>query len=274
MNRLTVLIPCKDEQLNIRPCIESARAIADEILVADSGSTDRTLDIVRELGGCRVIRREYVHSGDFKNWAIPQASCPWVLLVDADERVTPQLAAEIRQLLRSGPPKDGYWIYRENHFLGHRIRYSGWNTDRVIRFFRRDLARYAGDTDHAEIDLPARDTGRLKGRLLHYTYWTYDQYFRKFHRYTRFQAERWRREGRRPGFSGLLLRPIFRFLHAYVVRLGFLDGLPGLQVCVTTAFYSFMKQARLWELYHAVPQPDPEAQRPAIPDELPRSDAA
>ena len=88
-SKLTVLIPAKNERLNIRPCIESARAIADEILVADSGSTDGTLDIISRIGGCRVIERELIDFSDFKNWAIPQATHPWVLILDADERITP-----------------------------------------------------------------------------------------------------------------------------------------------------------------------------------------
>src|SRR5262245_32408098 len=107
MAKLTVLIPCKDEIRHIRACIESARPIADELLVADSGSTDGTLEVARALG-CRVIEREYVNSADFKNWAIPQAQHEWVLVVDADERVTPQLANEIRSLFAFPPPCDGY----------------------------------------------------------------------------------------------------------------------------------------------------------------------
>ena len=103
--KLTVLIPCKNERRNIRPCIESVRSVADEILIADSGSKDGTLDIVRDAGGCRIIEREYVHSANFKNWAIPQARHPWVLIVDADERVTDKLAAEIRQVLAAPQPR-------------------------------------------------------------------------------------------------------------------------------------------------------------------------
>ena len=145
--QLTVIIPCKDERKNIRPCIESAKLVADEVLVADSGSTDGTLDIIDEVGGCRVVKREYINSGNFKNWAIPQATYPWVLIVDSDERVTPELAAEINALLEKGPPRDGYQIYRANWFLGHRIRHGGWGSDKVLRFFRRDLGRYQGASE-------------------------------------------------------------------------------------------------------------------------------
>ncbi len=257
--KLTALIPCKDERLNIRPCIESVRPLADEILVADSGSTDGTLDVVRSLG-CRLIQREYVDSGNFKNWAIPQASHPWILLVDADERVTEPLAREIQRLLSQPPAHDGYWIRRANHFLGHRIRYSGWQSDRVLRLFRRDLGRYDDSGDHAEVVIPTASVGRLKARLEHYTYWSYDQYFRKFHRYTTQQAQRWHRQGRRTGLVELLTSGPLRFLRSYLLQLGFLDGLAGLQVSMLTAFYSFTKRARLWELDHAIAQSDPEAE--------------
>ena len=263
--KLTVIIPCKDERMNIRPCIESARTVADEVLVADSGSTDGTLEIVRSLGGCRIVEREYINSGNFKNWAIPQASHPWVLILDSDERVTPALAAEINRLLAGGPHCDGYHIYRANYFLGHRIRHSGWGRDKVLRLFRRDLGRYVGESDHAEVHLASGKVGHLRARLEHFTYWTYDQYFRKFGRYTVQGANNYRAAGRRASFAQMLLAPPLRFLHCYIVRLGFLDGMAGLQLSALTGMSSFVKQIRLWELEHAVPQPDPETQRAAAP---------
>jgi glycosyltransferase involved in cell wall biosynthesis len=262
--KLTVIIPCKNERLNIRPCILAARRVADEVLVADSGSTDGTLDIVAELGGCRVVEREYVNSGNFKNWAIPQAAHPWVLIVDADERVTETLAGEINELLSLGPAHDGYHVYRANFFLGHRIRYSGWGRDKVLRLFRRDLGRYEGESDHAEVGIATHNEGRLKQRLEHFTYWSYDQYFLKFHRYTVQGAQNKHAAGRRAGFWRMLLAPPLRFLHCYIVRLGFLDGMAGLQISALTGMSSFVKQVRLWELDCALAQPDPEHEhRPA-----------
>jgi len=262
-HKLTVIIPCKNERKNIRPCILSARLVADEILVADSGSTDGTLDIVRELGGCRIVEREYINSGNFKNWAIPQATHEWVLIVDSDERVSEKLAAEINALLTTGPKRDGYHIYRANYFLGHLIRHGGWGSDKVLRLFRRDLGRYQGESDHAEIEVTNGRTAKLKHRLDHYTYWTYDQYFQKLRRYTVQGAEAKYARGRRASYLQMFLAPPLRFLHCYIFRLGFLDGLAGVQICALTGMSSFVKQLRLWELEHARPQPDPELEHEA-----------
>lgn len=257
---LTVLIPCKDERLNIRPCIEAALEVADEVLVADSGSTDDTREIARSLGA-RVIERDFVGYSDFKNWAIPQATHEWVLIVDADERVTDDLAQEIRGVL-SNPPEqlDGFWIYRRSFFMGHEIRHSGWNTDKVFRLIRRDVCRYRVRRVHEEIVVDPTRAGWLQNRLDHYTYWSYDQYFAKYVRYTRLGARDMWDQGKRTGWRGLLIRPFLRFLQLYVLRRGFLDGLPGLQVCMLQSFFvTFVKQGRLWEMEHALQQPEPEA---------------
>ena len=261
---LTALIPCKDERRNIRPCIESVRSIADEVLVADSGSTDGTLDIVRDMGGCRIIERQYINSANFKNWAIPQAHNEWVLLVDADERVTPQLAAEVRAVVQSPPAdKDGYWIARLGHYLGYQVNHCGWNRDDVIRLFRRDKSRYQNRWVHAEVELPPARVGKLKHPLLHYTTWDSDQYIYKFNRYAAWGALNLRDRGCRPSVLAMLTRAPLRFLQLYFLRFGFLDGMVGFQICVHTAYYAFLKQAKLWELHYALPQPDPEVERGA-----------
>ncbi len=151
---LTVIVPCKNERMNIRPCLESVHRIADEILIADSGSTDGTMEILTEFSKVRVIRRDYITSGDFKNWAIPQAANEWVLIVDADERVTPELADEIVLELSRGPMEDGYWIYRDNHFLGHRLKFGDARTDKVLRLFHRDRGLTRGPAITAKFAFP------------------------------------------------------------------------------------------------------------------------
>ena len=262
VQKLTVLIPCKNERKNIRACIESIHALADEILVADSGSTDGTLEIVAEAGKCRVIEREYVNHGNFINWALPQASHEWVLIVDADERMTDRLAASIRRVLAAPPEnKDAYWIPFTCFFMGHRLRFSRWNTP-ARRLVRRDRCRNRECRVHPEFDVPRERTGRLSGSLLHYSYWNYDSYFHKYIDYTRrVAADKWE-QGHRTSWVGLVVRPFLRFVQLYFLRLGLLDGLPGLQVAMLTAFFNtFIKQARLWEMEYALPQPDPEAGR-------------
>ena len=251
-HKLTVIVPCKNEEANIGACIGSFQEIADEIIIADSGSTDRTLEIVKRIGGCKIIEREYRTSGDFKNWAIPQAAHEWILLVDADERITPTLSNEINRLLTQGPDKDGYWIYRANHFMGHRIRYGGWNNDCVLRLFRRDLSRYEGPSDHGEVHISSGRVGKLKNRMTHYSYWSYDDLFRKFHRYTTLQAKQWDEAGKRTNYFQMVWRPSWRFFRDYFLQLGFLDGKIGLQLAMIGAFYTFTKQARLWALQNGL----------------------
>ncbi len=244
--KLTVIIPCKNERENIGACIVSARQIADEVLVADSGSTDGTLELALELG-CRIIGREYVTSGDFKNWAIPQANHEWVFILDADERILPALATEIRETL-SHSKHDGYWVRRLNHFMGHPIYFGPWKNDSCLRLFKRDVGRYFGPTDHAEVRMPGRPVGRLRERLIHYSCDSYTQYLPKIERYATVQARIWQTQGRQARLRQLLLRFPFRFLQGYIWRLGFLDGLAGVQVCMLVAYASWLKQAYLWQL--------------------------
>jgi glycosyltransferase involved in cell wall biosynthesis len=247
--RLSVIIPCKNEREHFRACVASVQAIADEIILADSGSTDGTIQLAHELG-CQIVEREYGTSGDFKNWAIPQATHSWVMILDADERVTRELAAEIRRTL-SQPDSDGYWINRLNHFLGHPIHHGPWQGDRCLRLFRRDLGRYVGPTDHAEVELRTGNVGKLKHHLVHYTCTSYQQYLPKLYRYADVQARIWHNEGRRTNWRQLLFRGPLRFLQGYVWDQGCLDGLAGVQVCALVAYQSYLKQARLWELMHA-----------------------
>ncbi|MGM0487558.1 MAG: glycosyltransferase family 2 protein [Planctomycetota bacterium] len=258
--KLTVLIPCKDECHNICSCIHSVRGIADEVLVADSGSTDGTPETARELDDCRVIRRPWNGYAAFKNWAIAQARHEWVLIVDADERVTPELAEEIRGVLAAPPGHiDAFRIRHRTFFLGHEIRFSGRNTTSACRLIRRDACRYKAVRVHEEIDIAANRVGRLRNRFIHYEYRSYEHFFAKRVQYTKLGAEdRWE-AGARTGTMRLCFRPFLRFLQLYVLRLGFLDGLAGFQVCMLTAFFNtFIKQARLWEMEHGRPQDEVE----------------
>ena len=242
---LSVIVPTFNEEETLPPCLESV-AFADEILVVDSFSTDRTIEIARARGA-RVVQREYGYSAQQKNWAIPQAAHEWVLLVDADERVTAELRDEILRTLADGPMADGYWIRRANHFLGKRIRFCGWGSDRVIRLFRRDVSRYQDRQVHAEIELPG-PLPVLAHPLEHHTFRSFGQYWRKLDLYSEWGARQMYLEGRRPGAVQLLLRPLGRFIRMYFLRLGFLEGAHGVVLSLLGAFTVYLKYARLWEM--------------------------
>jgi glycosyltransferase involved in cell wall biosynthesis len=249
-SKVTVLVPACNEQKNIEACLESA-AWADELFVVDSFSADATPELARAKGA-RVIQHEYVNSATQKNWAIPQAVHPWVLVLDADERVTPVLRDEILDVLRrdaagQGGVHDGYRVRRLNHFLGRRVRYCGWQNDRCLRLFRRDKGRYQDREVHADVEVEGGDVGILRGRLLHYTFDGFEQYMRKFDRYTTLAAGDRDRVTGTVRWHHLALRPLGRFLKQYVLKLGFLDGSVGLIVCSLAAFSVFMKYAKLYE---------------------------
>ncbi len=246
---LTVLVPCKDEERNIDACLQSVKW-ADEIMVVDSGSSDHTLDIARKYTD-RILEHEYVNSATQKNWAIPQATHEWVMVIDCDERATPELQQEIRELMAGEPACDGYVIQRQNWFFGKPINHCGWDGDRVLRLFRRDLGRYENKHVHANVIVASNKVGTLKGKLEHHTYRSFDQYFEKFGRYTTWGALDLLERGRRPTIFSLTVRPCFRFFRQYILRQGFRDGLPGLILCGLAGFNVFVKYAKLWAILRA-----------------------
>ncbi len=242
---VSVIVPTYNEEANLFECLDSVR-FADEIMVVDSFSTDGTLEIARGFGA-RILEHEYVYSARQKNWAIPQAANEWVLLVDADERVTSGLREEILGLLRDGPAADAYWIRRSNHFLGRRIRHCGWGGDTVIRFFRRDVARYQDRRVHAEIELSGA-LPTLTHPIEHHTFRSFGQYWRKLELYSEWGAAQMYAEGKRAGAMKVFLRPLGRFIRMYFLRLGFLDRAHGLVLSMFGAFTVYLKYARLWEM--------------------------
>ena len=263
--KLTVLIPCKNEAEHILACIESVRDIADEILVATSPCTDNTIELIHQAGGCRIIERALVNHADFKNWAIPQASHPWVLIVDADERLTEDFRAEVREVLaQDDPAYDAYRMQRENIFLGRRVRHCGWNHSMIIRLIRRDVCRYGAARVHERLEVAADRVGTLRHRIVHYTCVSFRQWTERQNSCTTVWAEDQFAAGRTTTWLGILFRPILRFLQLYLFRGGFLDGTVGLVVCFSSTFYTFLKYAKLWVLNKVAKNREMPA-KPALP---------
>ncbi|HZI64454.1 MAG TPA: glycosyltransferase family 2 protein [Thermoanaerobaculia bacterium] len=241
---LSVIVTTFNEEANIAECLESVRW-ADEVLLVDSYSTDHTLDIARRYP-VKVLEREYFGSAAQKNWSIDRVAHDWVLIIDADERVPDALAREILGVLAADPQVNGFYIRRENVFIDKVIRHSGWSTDKVVRLFKRDKGRYPNRRVHADLEIEG-PIPILENPFLHYTFRSFDQYFKKFLNYAEWGAAQAFRDGRRAGLIEIGFRPAWRFFRMYVVQAGFLDGLHGLVLCALQAFGVFLKYARLWE---------------------------
>ncbi len=246
---ITVIIPTYNEEKNLEDAIRSV-LWADEIMVVDSFSTDGTLEIAKRYG-CRILQHEYVNSATQKNWAIPQASHEWVMILDADERVTPELREEILRELEN-PRYDGYYIGRRNYFLGYPLNYGGWGPeeDRNIRLFKRDISRYEDKEVHADVIVSTGRVGQFKHPLIHHSYRTLKQYFRKMERYTDWAAKDIVKAGKRPNLFNLVLRPVGDFVKFYILKQGFRDGMPGLIIALLSSYYVMVKYAKAWELLH------------------------
>jgi glycosyltransferase involved in cell wall biosynthesis len=242
--KLTAIVTCFNEEAMIGDCLASLR-FADEIIVVDSFSTDRTMEIARPLAS-RLVQHEYVNPARQKNWIIPQATHEWVLILDADERVSPELRDEIRRILEK-PEFDGYWIRRRNFFWGREIRHGAWKTDKVLRLFQRDKGRYQDKEVHEEIEMAA-PIGWCEERLVHYSYRSLDDYLRKVTRYSTWGANDARRRGRRASAWRIFGHSFGHFLKSYLLKQGFRDGVPGLVIAFMEAYHGFFKYAKLFEL--------------------------
>jgi len=258
MTDLTAIVTTFNEADHIEECL-SRLAFANELLVVDSFSTDGTPEIARRLGA-RLLQHEYGSAAAQKNWAIPQAAHDWVLIVDADERVTEELAAEIKGTIASPHARDGYAIRRRNFFLGREIRYSGWQHDWVTRLFRRDRARYVDRQVHSPLAVEGA-VGRLRGCFLHHSYRSLDDYWPKLRRYARWNAQEAQRRGARVSPLHMMAHPPLRFLKSYLLQGGFLDGSYGLVVCLLNAVYAAAKDLEIWELQRKDERRQPEAQQ-------------
>ena len=246
MQKLSVIIPTGNEIHNIEAVIDSVQ-FADEILVVDSLSTDGTYEKAQTLG-VNVIRRAYEYSASQKNWAIPQAKHQWILLVDADERVTPELQTEIINILKN-PPENvvAYWIGRNNHFMGEHVKYSGWRNDSVIRLFKRDFCKYEDKHVHAEI-IADGGIGRLKQKFFHNTYITFDKYIEKMNRYAWWQAKDYDKKTGRLTPYHFVIKPFWGFFKHYIIQSGFRDGVVGLTIGYIQGYVIFMRYVKLWLL--------------------------
>lgn len=245
---LSLSIIARDEEANLRRCLQSAADLAREIVVVDSGSRDRTLEIAREFGA-RTQHQDWLGHRDQKNVALDLCTQPWVLALDCDEELSTELRASLIAFFESGEAERfaGAEMARKVFFLGRWITHGDWYPDRKLRLFRRDLARWGGSPEHDKIELREGAVKRLAGDLHHYSFRDMRHYISKINGFADVFLERQRDAGVRWSLAANLFRPWWRFFRAYVLRRGFLDGFPGLWIAVATAFFAFVRYSRKYE---------------------------
>src|SRR5205814_1628972 len=243
--KLTATVITRNEAANLPAALASV-AWADEIVVVDSESTDETAAIAR-AAGARVEVRAFPGYSDQKNVAASLAAHDWILSLDADERVTPELAGEIRRLLETDPPRRGYRVPRVSYYLGRWIRGTDWYPDYQLRLYDRRAGRWNGRRVHESIALNG-EPGLLRSDLQHFPYRDISHHLSTIDRYTTLAAEQGAEEGRPATLAGVVFHPPFAFLRNYVLKRGFTQGAAGLLVSVLNSYYVFLKMAKAWEL--------------------------
>jgi glycosyltransferase involved in cell wall biosynthesis len=239
--KISATIITFNEERNIARVIESLRC-CDEILVLDSGSNDRTVEIATNLGA-RVVEASWRGYAAQKNTAAELATYDWILSLDADESLSEALEAEIWHIKKSGPQYDGYTVPRLAQYLGKWILHSGWHPDRKIRLFDRRKAKWIGEFVHESVVVRG-SVGHLKSNLLHFTCSSLSEHLRSMDTYTTLAAQEIVSRGTVVSFDRLLFDPIWTFFRTYILKRGYLDGVEGLAIAYMAAIYNFVKYAK------------------------------
>ncbi len=239
--KITATIITLNEERNVARAIESLRC-ADEILILDSGSADRTVELAENLGA-RVIEAGWRGYAAQKNWAAEQASNDWILSVDADEALSEALEAEIWSLKKSGPQYDAYTMPRVARYLGRWILHSGWYPDRKVRLYHRDKAKWVGEFVHETVQVNGR-LGHLESNILHFTCDSLSEHIKTMDRYTTLAAQELAARKVKIPMSRLILDPAWGFIRSYFIERGFLDGVEGLTIAHMAAVYTFLKYSK------------------------------
>jgi glycosyltransferase involved in cell wall biosynthesis len=245
MISLTAFIISFNEEKNIARCIQSLKPVADEIIVVDSFSTDKTTAIAAELGA-KVIQRTFTGYGDQKFFAQEQSGSDWVFSIDADEVLTEELQASILKM-KAAPGYDAYEVNRLSSYCGKWIRHCGWYPQYILRIWNRTKGSITRDEVHESVQLTDKKTtiGKLKGDLLHYTYDTISEHIRKIERYTEAGARNDVARGKSCSLLKLLVVPKWQFFTTYILQLGFLDGYYGYILCRNSSFAAFLKYSKI-----------------------------
>jgi glycosyltransferase involved in cell wall biosynthesis len=245
MQPISATLITYNEELNITEALQSL-SWADEIVVVDSGSKDATLDICRRFTD-RIIHRDWTGYVDQKNFAVEQAAHDWIFSLDADERPSPKLCTEIRELSEKGFSKSGYNIPRVAFFMGRWIRHGDWYPDCQLRLFDRRQGKWKGGRVHESVKISEKP-GLLNGEIHHFTYRSLSDYLERLETYSSLAALDYQQQRKSAAPLKLLGHPMAAFIKAYMLKRGFLDGVPGFAIAAMGAVSVFFKYAKLYEL--------------------------
>jgi glycosyltransferase involved in cell wall biosynthesis len=243
---LSVILITKNEEANLKGCLESV-SFADEIIVVDSQSSDKTQEIAQSFGAKLEITSDWPGFGPQKNRALNLATHDWVLSIDADERVTPELKQEILATMASPNAADCYAIPRSSWYCGRFMKHSGWYPDYVDRLFKRGSARFSDHLVHERL-LPNGEVAQLKNHFLHYSYRSFEQVLKKVDSYSSASALQAYRKGQKGSVTQALSHGFWAFFRTYILRKGFLDGQYGLALAISNGATSYYKYLKLWQL--------------------------
>jgi glycosyltransferase involved in cell wall biosynthesis len=245
MNKLSVAIITKNEEKNIERCLKSI-SFADEIVVVDSGSQDRTREICLQYGA-NVITSAWLGFAETKQFAVDQCKNDWILVLDADEEITSKLEKKILSILQN-PSSSGYRIKRKSFYLGKMIEHCGWNSDYTLRLFKADTGRFNNRKLHESIIIRDGKIGRIEESMLHYTYPTLESHFQKMLIYARLGAEQDFAAGKRSTWANAVFRGLIKFLKMYLLQQGFRDGRSGFLLSLNSALGVYLKYLYIWQM--------------------------
>jgi glycosyltransferase involved in cell wall biosynthesis len=244
---ISAVIITYNEEKRLEPALKSLAGIAEEIVVVDRYSDDDTLKIAKKYTDC-VFQRKWTNFADQKNYANSKARFPWILSLDADERLSPKLREEIIQLKEQEPGCTGFSMPREVFYLGRWIRHSGWYPDRKIRLFQKEKAHWEGKYIHEKLVIEG-EVKKLHGSIYHFTYRNVSDHLRRINTFSDLGAQKLYAQNKRCRWYHLLFLPFFRFLRAYLLKSGFRDGFAGFTISVLDAYSVFARYAKLREIW-------------------------
>ena len=244
---LSAIVITRNEAHNLHDCLQSMQGLVDEIIVVDSQSTDATVAIAKQHGAKVSQPADWPGFGPQKNRALDLATCDWVFSIDADERVTPELAAEIKQVMLSKGGSSAYQVPRLSWYCGRFMKHSGWQPDYVLRLFMRGSGHFTNDLVHERLVVNAAPQ-KLNGVLLHYSFMNFSQVLVKINAYSEASAQQAYSKGRRATVFTAVGHGFWAFFKTYLIKVGFLDGQHGLALAISNAEGSYYRYLKIWRL--------------------------